>query len=88
MAKVEEIKKKLADCISFLAPYSGYGAMVVQSIEDLKKMEELMKEPRKENAAECLQILQELESRVGPYASYIPDVIANLMFVKEELKKI
>ncbi|MCD6263319.1 hypothetical protein DRO56_05410 [Candidatus Bathyarchaeota archaeon] len=88
MANVEEIRKKLAACRSFIEPYSGYGEMVVKTIEDFKKMEELMKEPTKENAAKTLQILEEVEARIGPYGSYIPDVMENIKFVKEELKKI
>lgn len=88
MAKVEEIKKKLTSTINFLEAYRGYGDLVVESIEDLKKIEELLKEPTKENAAQCLEIIQKLESRIGPYASYVPDIIINLSIMKDELKKI
>jgi len=88
MAKVEEIQKKLASARAFIEPYSGYGELVVKTIEDIKKMEELMKAPTKENAAKALQILQEIEARVGPYGSYVPDLMIGLAFVKDELKKI
>jgi len=88
MAKIEEIQRKLAGCRAFLEPYSGYGELVTRTVEDIKKMEELIKEPTKENTSKALQILGEIEARVGPYGSYVPDLMVNLAFVKDELKKI
>jgi len=88
MAKVEEIQKKLASARAYIEPYSGYGELVVKTIEDIKKIEELAKTPTKENAAKALQILAEIEARIGPYASYVPSVAADLMYVRDELKKI
>jgi hypothetical protein len=88
MANVEEIQRKLAGCRAFIEPYSGYGELVTKTIEDFKKMEELMKEPTKENASKAQKILEEIEARVGSYGSYVPDFMVDLAFVKEELKKI
>jgi hypothetical protein len=88
MAKVEGIQGKLASCRTFLGPYSGYGELVTRTIEDIKRMEDLMKEPTKENASKALQILEEIEGRIGPYGSYVPDLMVDLSYVKDELKKI
>jgi len=88
MANVDEVRKKLAYAKGFLEPYRSMGELVGSTIDDISKIEEMTNTPSKENASKCLQILEQIEARVGPYASYVPELYIALAYVKDELKKI
>ena len=88
MANVEEVRKKLAFAKDFLEPYRGMGDLVAAAIDDIGRIEEMMNTPTKENASKCQQIISELEDRVAPYASYVPELYIALSYVSDELKKI
>jgi hypothetical protein len=87
MANVDEVRKKLAYAKSFLEPYRSMGELVGSTIDDISKIEEMTNTPSKENASKCLQILEQIEARVAPYASYVPELYIALAYVKDELKK-
>lgn len=88
MANIDEARKKLAFAKGFLEPYRGMGDLVATTIDDIIRIEQMINTPTKENASKCQQILQEIETRVGPYASYVPDLYIALSYVRDELKKI
>ena len=88
MSDITEIRNRLAECRSAIEPYSTYGELIMKMVEDFKKMEALTESPSKGNATKILQILEEIEPRIEPYGEYIPNVLANMKFVKTELKKI
>ena len=88
MANVEEVRNRLAGARAIIEPYSSMGELVTKTVEEIRRIEELVKEPNRDNSAKALEILGEIEARVGPYGSYVPELVINLSYVKDELKKI
>jgi hypothetical protein len=87
MSDVEEVIKKIDECIQELDRYKYFSSEAWTAIDYLGKVKNMLRNLNKENAQQILSIVNEMIRQGQPYSSFIPRTIENLKFIREWLEK-
>ncbi|MCC6017178.1 MAG: hypothetical protein LM582_09075 [Desulfurococcaceae archaeon] len=87
MSDIEEVIKKIDECIQELDRYKYFSSEAWTAIDYLGKVKNMLRNLNKENAQQILGILNEMIRQGQPYSSFIPRTIENLKFIREWLEK-
>ncbi|GEM_PF-611510 len=84
---IEEIRKKIDECIEELSRYIFFSPEARTAIDYLEKLKEQLKNLTKQNAQELIKVIDEMYKKAQVYAYFIPKTIENLRFIREWLEK-
>jgi hypothetical protein len=87
MSDVEEVIKKIDECIQELDRYKYFSSEAWTAIDYLGKVKNMLRNLNKENAQQILGIVNEMIRQGQPYSSFIPKTMENLKFIREWLEK-
>lgn len=84
---VETLRKDIATSKGILESYRMYGQSVVDAINAFNRLDEVLADPTTENVAEGLEIATKMNSMLGPYKSFVPQIASTLKGVIEWLQE-
>jgi len=84
---VEEVVKKIDECIQELSRFAGFSPDAKAAVEYLTKAKAEVGSLTKQKAEQILKDISEWERRAQAYAAFLPKTISNLKFIKEWLQK-
>jgi len=82
---MEELKKSIEASKKLLKSYRGYGQMVVDAINALNEIEKYIDDPSEEELPRIKEIANEMNSKIGPYKGFVPQVASTIDKILEYL---
>lgn len=81
-----KLRKGIKEAIAVLENYRGFGLMVGEGIDALKRIDTCVAEPTPERVAEAKGLLEGLNREIGPYRGYVPTVAQTLQEINTWIK--
>jgi len=82
---MEELKKSIEASKKLLESYRGYGKMVVDAISALEEIDKYIDNPSEEELPRIKEIANEMNSKIGPYKGFVPQVASTIDMILEYL---
>jgi len=73
-----ELRNRIKEAVAVLENYRGFGPMVGEGIDALKRIAACVAKPTPERVAEAKRLLEGLSREIRPYRGYVPTVAQTL----------
>lgn len=80
---IEDVLKLITESKQYLEPFSAYGQMISDGIEQLNKLKKLVEEKASDEAYRLSCTMCE---QVSGYRAFVPDLVIKLEKIREILK--
>ena len=84
---VENLRKDIETSKGILENYRTYGQFVVDAINAFTRLDELIADPSPDNVSEALGIATELDSQIGPYKGFVPQIALTIEEILKWLRE-
>lgn len=84
---VGDLRKDIEASKVILENYRSYGQFVADAINAFTRLDELISDPSQENVSKALDIATELDSQIGPYKGFVPQIALTIEGILKWLRE-